>query len=147
MPARNPAPCICCTEMIEISEAAISICIYCRTVGIEPALRAPQDQVYCCATCAEAMAMGKTKPSKNQPVLVVMYNQICSMIASDPTITLRAWGQLRKSQGLAAPRFSDGDLARSLAELRRSLELPTGDEVEIPPVEILPPRRALNPAS
>jgi len=136
MPARSVTPCMRCRKPVELNQSAIAVCVYVRTVGIEAALRSPQEQAYCCSECAVAMVMGSEPPS-TQPLNLLAYTLIRNMVASDLAVIVKAWGELRKALDL--PNIGDDPeaAARAFHELRKVLALPEG--------EILPPagQRAL----
>ena len=140
MPDHNAAPCIRCRELVDVNQSAIAICVFSRTVGIDEDLRSRQDQVYVCSMCADAMVKGD-EPPKTQPLNYVVFHQIRNMIASDPSIGMRAWLELRRAAGLPVPALTDPTIARAWNEFRHAVssELPPA----LPEPEILTPARAL----
>jgi hypothetical protein len=62
MTAHTGAPCIRCRELVDVNQTAIAICVFSRTVGIDEALRSPQDQVYVCSMCADAGIVTRVEP-------------------------------------------------------------------------------------
>ena len=140
MPDHTAAPCIRCREFVDVNQTAIAICVFSRTVGIDEALRSPQDQVYVCSMCADAMVKGD-EPPKTQPLNFLVFHQIRNMIASDPAIGMSAWLELRRAAGLPVPALTDPAIARAWNEFRQSVSS------ALPPVlpepEVLTPSRTL----
>jgi hypothetical protein len=135
MPARTSAPCLRCGDDVEINNSTIQICQFCRTAGIEEAVRSPQDQVSCCSGCAIAIAKGD-EPPKTQSLNRLAYHQIRYILANSPAMYMKAWMELRKSLGLPAPSFSDPAVSGAWTQLRKTLEPSSGELAE---AEILPP--------
>jgi hypothetical protein len=108
MAARTTEPCIRCKEMVEISQAAITVRANCRSVGIQPRIESELRQVYCCVECSIAIVMGD-EPPKSQPLNMLVYELICQMTAESPAIIVAAWQQLRKRMQLppVTPNFAE----------------------------------------
>ena len=140
MSAHTAAPCIRCRELVDVNQSAIAICVFSRTVGIDEALRSPQDQVYVCSMCADAMVKGD-EPPKTQPLNYVVFHQIRNMIASDPAIGMNAWLELRRAAGLPAPALTDPAIARAWNEFRQSVS--TAVPAALPEPGVLAPERML----
>ena len=140
MPARNAAPCVICRQPVEINESAISVCMYCRTVGIDDPLRSPQDQGYCCTECAVASVMGDG-PSKNLALYQMMHSQVKYLIDRDPSIVLAAWIELQRRNGKNVL-----GLTEAMREIRKRLMLVAGAE-PFAEGEILPPPKRLQAAA
>jgi len=137
MSDHTAAPCIRCRELVDVNQTAIAICVFSRTVGIDEAIRSPQDQVYVCSMCADAMVKGD-EPPKTQPLNYLVFHQIRNMIASDPAIGMSAWLELRRAAGLPVPALTDPAIARAWNEFRQSVSS------ALPPV--LPEPTILTPA-
>lgn len=127
MPARQACPCVLCRQTVETNEAAITITMMVRTVGIADAPKSESGQLYMCVDCATALALGRVPPP-SQPLTLMAHQLISLMTGKDPAIILAAWH-----------------------ELRRTLDLPPANVRMVPALtegEIIPPpRRALQPAS
>jgi hypothetical protein len=125
---------------VDVNQSAIAICVFSRTVGIDEDLRSPQDQVYVCSMCADAMVKGD-EPPKTQPLNYIVFHQIRNMIASDPAIGMNAWLELRRAAGLPAPALTDPAIARAWNEFRQSVS--SAVPAVLPGPEVLAPDKML----
>lgn len=127
MPARQAAPCLKCSEMIEISEAAFVIDIRLRVVGIAgiaESARSSQASVSCCVTCADLIGRGDEPSARSRPLDHVVYELVQGLITDDPMYAFLSWIEFRKARGLQAPTLSDPKTLRVWNEFRKTLALP-----------------------
>lgn len=123
MPARQASPCVLCRETVETNDAAITITMMIRTVGVPGEDSNPESgQGYMCADCSTAFALGRVPPP-SQPLTLLAHQLISRKVARGPNILIMAWQRLRKSLQLPpmqinfAPALSSGEVmppARSL---------------------------------
>ncbi len=120
MPARKAGHCIKCSCKVETNESAVSILLFCRTVGVATRITSKTERLYLCTQCASQLAMG-SRPS-NGAINVAVYEIIRELVGKDPAVIKAAWEELNRS--LAQPAVA------ALPE----------------PEFISPPRRLLHPA-
>jgi hypothetical protein len=124
MPARQPAPCLRCGEMIDVNEAAIVADIRLRAVGIEETIRSSQASVCICVTCTDLIAKGDAPPQRTQPLNYIVYEQIKDMVTNDPTFTLLSWLELRKKGGHPGSGLVEPKVLKAWSDFRKTLALP-----------------------
>lgn len=118
MAARKEGQCISCNSKIAVGDSAVSILLFCRTVGIQDRQTSKTERLYICSQCATRLAMGP-KPS-NGAINVAVYNIIRELVGKDPSVVRAAWEELNGTLSHAPERL-------------------------LPPGEVLPPERAPRP--
>lgn len=126
MPARDIQPCLECMEAIETNEAALAFNVFGRTVGIQHRVTSEARNVYVCVECALAVAMGKA-PRPTKPLSQLIYVIICEMTASNATVVIAAWQQLRKRLNLPTvevnlPQIVEGDVKAEILSPTKALK-------------------------
>lgn len=119
MAPRKEGHCISCQSKIGLGDSAVSIVLFCRTVGIAGERQTSKNErLYICSQCATRLAMGP-KPT-NGAINVAVYTIIRELVGKDPGVIKAAWEELNHT------------LSRTPERL-----LPQG--------EVLPPERAARP--
>lgn len=124
MPARQPAPCLKCCEIVEPSQVAFVADFRLRAVGLDENTRSPQASVSICVSCADQMANGDEPPQRTRPLDNLVYQLLRDMIANDFTYQLHKWIALRKDMRLPLPQLADPKIARALKDFQRTMSLP-----------------------
>lgn len=124
MAARQPAPCLKCSQIVESSQVAFVADFRLRAVGLEENTRSPQASVSICIPCADQMANGDEPPQRTRPLDHLVFQLLRDMIANDFTYQLHKWIALRKEIGLPLPQLAEPKIVRAFADLRRTMSLP-----------------------
>jgi len=124
MAARQPAPCLRCSQMIEASEVALVADFRLRTVGLEDTVRSPQASVSICVTCTDLMAKGDEPNERTRPLDHLVYELVQEMVSNDPSFAFLSWIALRKGRGLPAPTLIEPKVLKAWNEFRRVMALP-----------------------
>ena len=130
MPARQPAPCLKCSQIVEPSQVAFVVDFRLRAVGLEENTRSPQASVSICIPCADQMANGDEPPSRTRPLDHLVYQLLRDMIANDFTYQLHKWIALRKDLGLPLPQLAEPRLVRALKDFQRTMSLPAAQTID-----------------
>lgn len=113
MAARKAGGCISCGVKIEISDSAVSILLFCRTVGIEERLASKTERLYICTKCATRLAMGP-KPS-NGAINVSVWVIIRGLVAKHPGVVKAAWEELQDTLSHPAAELPEGEVLPPVA--------------------------------
>jgi len=112
MPARQASPCVLCREIVDVNDAAITLTVMIRTVGIrEDDSSSESGQGYMCADCATSFALGKIPPP-SQPLTMLAHQLISRKVAKGPSVLIAAWQRLRRSLEMPPAHFqiSEGEV-------------------------------------
>lgn len=119
MAPRKEGQCISCQSKIRLGDSAVSILLFCRTVGIQQRQTSKTERLYICSQCATRLAMG-SKPT-NGAINVAVYSIIRELVGKDPGVIKAAWEELNETLTGGSPRL------------------------QLSPGEVLPPERAARP--
>ena len=100
MAARKAGCCIRCGCRVEISQSAVSILLFCRTVGIAERQTSKTERLYMCSQCASILAMGP-KPA-NGAINVSVWQIVRQLVGQDKAVMDKAWEELHQ-EVLSAP--------------------------------------------
>ncbi|MGH9505217.1 MAG: hypothetical protein ACRD20_20380 [Terriglobales bacterium] len=128
MPARQAAPCLKCSQIVEASQVAFVADFRLRAVGMDENARSPQASVSICIPCADQMANGNEPPQHTRPLDNLVYQLLRDMLANDFTYQLHKWIALRKQVGLPLPQLAEPRLLKAVKELQRTMSLPANTQ-------------------
>lgn len=114
MPHRVEGYCISCGVTVAKDDPAVSITLFCRTVGIENRKKAPAEQLYICTRCATRLAMSP-KPQNGQ-INVSVWNNIRLLLARHEGVMLEAWADLVKR--VEHPELTEGEIMAPVKALK-----------------------------
>jgi len=127
MPRGPREPQICCSSTcrreIQVWEKGIAITMFARTLGMGKQRTSKSERIFLCPQCAVRIASEK-EPPKTAPVDVAFFHVLLDLAGSDVGDVVIAAGEL-------------------LQRRRQQLLYPPA----LPEAEILPPSKALKPAS
>lgn len=130
MPARQNAPCLKCSQIVEASQVAFVADFRLRAVGLDENARSPQASVSICVSCADQMANGDEPPQRTRPLDHLVFQLLRDMIANDITYQLHKWVALRKELRLPLPQLADPRLQRALKDLQKTMSLPAAQVID-----------------
>lgn len=94
MAPRREGSCISCQGRIRLGDSAVSILLFCRTVGIQIRQTSKTERLYICSQCATRLAMG-SKPT-NGAINVAVYTIIRELVGKDSSVIKAAWQELNE---------------------------------------------------
>ena len=111
MSARDEQVCVRCRSTIESNEAAITLPMFGRTVGIQPRYQSESRMAYVCVECAIGIAGGMIEFPRSQPLYAVAHEIVRDVVAQNPGFIVEFWKNLRREVGLPPMVIpSKGDL-------------------------------------
>ena len=129
MPARERTHCRRCGAVIEVSDQALAIFMFCQTAGMKPRRKASAPVIYICPSCTMVLAI---RPGPPEPDF---FNFAAFQMIANLTGTQRPEVSAAFQEMFRLIIEREGNIAE--AEFSAALPAP----------EILPPARALKAAS
>lgn len=123
--ARQSAPCLRCSRIVEINEIALVVDVRVRAVGLEDVGRSSQASVYICVDCTDTMAKGDKPNERTRPLDFVVAGRVQDFVCNDPSFTVQSWLNLRKECGYAASTLSDPRVLKAWNEFKRVAAVPS----------------------
>ena len=129
MPNRERTTCRRCGDMIEVSDKALAVFMFCQTAGMKPRRKASAPVIYICPSCTMVLAIRPGPPAPD------FFN--CA-----------AFEMISKLTGTQRPEVHDAFQEMFELIIEREGRISEGEFLaSLPEPEILPPPRRLKEAS